>query len=234
MKKATTLATLGFALALGSASAHAVPALFDWGFNIDGTTSCNLGPCDADGLTPGTLPPAIDATAFDFGSGLGTITITIGGAGAHNVGVFLDHEIDEPINTFFNEFGNTGGVPAAGQSWEIDEPGFFFGDLFDNFAANTLDNTNGVPGGAEDDVAMGMAFDFVLAGAQLGIVNFFTSSTNDAPGFFLQHIDAQTEESIFFWADLTIIGVPEPTSLALVLGGLLGLGWSARRKSSRA
>jgi len=42
---------------------------------------------------------------------------------------FLDAEIDEPINTFFNEFGGMSGTAGAGSvdsdpdSWEIDEPG---------------------------------------------------------------------------------------------------------------
>src|SRR5690606_5502539 len=36
---------------------------------------------------------------------------------------FLDVEIDEAINTFFNEYGEVEGVPAPGQGFEIDEPG---------------------------------------------------------------------------------------------------------------
>lgn len=59
--------------------------------------------------------------------------------------VFLDAEIDGSTNTFFNEYGEMIGVAGPGVSWEIDEPGFVFGDIVDHLLAGTLDNANSLP-----------------------------------------------------------------------------------------
>jgi len=126
-------------------AASAAIALAAWGFNINGMAYCDTGPCDFDvGVTghlsgPGGLPALINRSGFSFGTGLGALTITWSpnAAGTYFIGAFVDHEIDEPTNTFFNEFGAANGTLATGQSWEIDEPcGLacgFFGDIFDNF-----------------------------------------------------------------------------------------------------
>ena len=67
--------------------------------------------------------------------------------------VFLDADIDRATNTFFNEYGEfvslalPPGAPAgaiAATSWEIDEPGFLFGNIAPHVLTGTLDNTNGV------------------------------------------------------------------------------------------
>jgi hypothetical protein len=208
---------------------HAGPILFDWAFNIDG------------GLTfPGdALPASVDATLFDFTTGLGIIDVTLSGAGTHNVTGFFDHEIDESINTFFNENGVTGGAPSAEQSWEIDEPGYIFGNIFDNLLANTLDDFNALsvadfPFG--EDVSMAMGFDFSLAASETATVSFNLSETNDAPGFWLQQFDPDSVASVFFWGDITISGgepptaLSEPSTLSLFAIGLAGIAWVRRRK----
>lgn len=71
--------------------------------------------------------------------------------------VFLDADIDRNTNTFFNEFGEfvslalPPGAPVgaiAATSWEIDEPGFLFGNIGPHVLAGTLDNTNEVTAAA--------------------------------------------------------------------------------------
>lgn len=231
MTRKFLLIGFGATLLAMSAIADADPVLFDWGFNVDGTTYCDLGPCDNDGVAPGTIP-GIDVSGFDFGTGLGSIGFTISGAGAHSLVSFFDHEIDVLANTWFNEFGATGGTAAAGQSWEIDEPGYVFGDIFDNFLSNTLDNSNGVPSGADDDVSVAMGWNFVLAADQTATISFLIGES--APvGFFLNHTDPDSVNAIYLSSALDVMGggtqIPEPGTLWLLGAGLLGLGISRRR-----
>jgi hypothetical protein len=75
---------------------------------------------------------------------------------------FLDAEIDEATNTFFNEYGTVSGsagfdVSDASQ-WQIDEPGFQNGLLLRNLFSGALNNSNSVPQNALNDVAMSLGF----------------------------------------------------------------------------
>jgi hypothetical protein len=227
----TTLGGLA-ALAIFTATpAHALVTLFEHGLNIDGGLTFEDDP----------LPAGVNAGAFNFTSGLGILSISVTGAGAHNVIAYFDHEIDEAINTFFNETGSANGLPSAGQSWEIDEPGFVFGDIFANLQAGALDNTNAfaLPD-TDDDVSMALGYNFVLTAGQTGLATFFASAVNLSTGFFLRQLDPDSQSSVFFWSTLEIsgvvdppdppTGVPEPGTLALLAAGLLSLGLRRRRR----
>jgi len=214
------LAAFGF----GVPAASAGPILFEGKFNQDGTV-----------YTPATAPANWNLAGFDTVTGLGTITAQMTGAGVHDILVFLDLEIDEPINTFFNEFGATAGAPGAGLSWEIDEPGYVFGDIYSNFLTGALDNTNGVPPGSPDDVSFALGRAFTLAADETGTLTFRTSLTPPAGGFYLVQTDPDSASSVYFSSDLSIRGggeppIPEPGTLTL-LG--LGLAAAARRLRRR-
>jgi len=191
--------------------------LFDWAFNIDGTLY------EASNSDP--LPGNINASGFDLLSGLGTITITSAGAGSHSVIAFFDHEIDEETNTFFNEFGSTVGAPAAGQSWEIDEPGYKYGDIYDNFTVGALDNSNGVPSSAPEDVSMALGWNFILGAGETAYLNLLLSTTAPTSGFYLVQTDPDSQASLYFSSTLDIrsSSVPEPGLLFLLVTGLAGL-----------
>ena len=187
-------------LAVASGPALADPIdLFDYGFNIDGATT--------EGSMGDPTPGNVDDSLFDYLTGLGAITITISGAGAHNALVFVDHEIDESLNSFFNENAVGLGALAAGQSVEADEPGFVFGDIYNNFLANTLDNTNAVTPGLEDDVSMAIGWDFVLAAGETAVASFFVGQVSGSAGAFnFRHTDADSGVAIYFWSTLDIQG----------------------------
>lgn len=214
-----------FLLSVRTAGATDI-ALFDWGISLDGTSYCDLGPCDFDGTLPGDLPPSIDASLFDFDTGLGEIAVSISGAGSRQVSLFLDIEIDEPANTFFNEWGAAAGVPPLGQTWEIDEPGYVFGDIHGNWLDDNLDGVNGVPAALPDDVSLAIAWDFLLSPGMGANVSFLVSETAPSSGFYLIHTDPDSARSIYFSSLLVTSGtpdVPEPLTAPLLIGAVVGL-----------
>lgn len=206
--------------------------LFDFGIDVDGTTTCAAGPgCDVNGVFDLSGVAGVDDSGFDYFEGLGSLSVSSSGAGGHRVVLWTDHEIDQVINTFFNESGSTTGTPGAGTTWEIDEPGFVFGDIFDNFIFGALDDANDLDGcGCVDDVSMALGFDFTLAAGETATVDFLLSRDAPASGFYLTHWDSDSDDGFHMSASLAIIpgvGVPAPATLGLLALGLLGFG--ARR-----
>ena len=198
-----------------------------------------------DGACEDATPVGDEAEADDNigANGLGSIIITLMNAGDYLISMFVDFEIDEAINTFFNEYGDSGGALAAGQSWEIDEPGYLFGNIFDNFAdsnettGSLLDNSNGVPSGSDDDVSMALGWDFTLEEGETGVVSFFLDDEQPDSGFWLSHTDPWSEYTYYFSSTLEIRGdeepptdVPAPGTLLLLGSGLLGMGLARRRR----
>ncbi len=240
--------------ALGVLPARAVPSLWDWAFNVDGTTySYQDGGNELDNV------PDLDHSAFDFddlwgeGTGLGTLSWTTSEAGAHSFIAFFDHELDEGLNTYYNEFGTAVGTSAVGQSWEIDEP---YGDIYDNTINNTLSNTNDVPFPPQDydyDVSMAMGWNFTLLANETATISLLLGYNPPATDFYLSQTDPETgtagidyspEYTLYFSSilDIETSGgpgpgpgnpVPEPATLLLMGIGLLGLLGVQRRKGRK-
>jgi len=91
--------------------------------------------------------------------------------------------------------------------------------------AGTLDGTNGVPAGSEDDVAMAMAWDFALNAGETAYISFLISDALPAGGFYLTQSDPDSLAAIHLSSGLSIRQggqAPEPATLALV-------GWACWR-----
>jgi len=225
IKRLSIITPLVLACAVTSNVAWAADiALFDYGFNIDGTVSM---PSQGD-----PVPVEVDLSGFDAVTGLGAIGVTMTGAGgAHSFDAFFDHEIDEAINTFFNETGAANGTALAGQSWEIDEPGAADGDIFLNFENSALDNGIGTSVFGDtvfpDDVSMAMGWDFSLVAGETALIELVLSEMAPASGFFLSHSDPASNATIYLSSSLTAI--PVPAAAWLFGSGLLGLAGIAGR-----
>lgn len=186
----------------------------------------------------------VDTSAWDFCAvgeqctGLGSIVVTTSGY-LTGFGIYVDMEIDEPVNTFFNEFGTAvGSIPLGlNLAWEIDEPGFasppdYVGDIYSHLFG-VLDNTNGVPdSGPPNDVAMAMVWNFTESDAVQQFKLFISDKTppTSVP-FYLMQTDPDSQASIYMYGVPGGEGpvIPEPGQLPalLALGG--ALAYLARR-----
>lgn len=205
-----------------SGTAQAVPTLYDWAFYVDGTTYQNF---NADTMpTSGTLT-----------NGLGSLNFTTAAAGTHTFIAFFDHEIDEAINTFFNEVGSVSGAPVAGQSWQIDDP--FNGSIYGNTLAGSLDNSNSVA--SPEDVSMAIGWNFVLTAGETASIDLLLSSTAPDGGLYLVQSDPDSQESIYYSSSMLITGgggpepVPEPSTILLLGVGLSGLFLAGARRTRK-
>lgn len=176
--------------------------------------------------------------------GLGTATFEFSNVSAGTLTnarllVFLDAEINEGVNSFVNESGRLESVTGTGagdnlaDSWEIDEPGFVFGDIFDNLLAGSLDNTNATPAGLEDDVSLALGYELGALDVGASWIGTFQTSLLDIGGLSQADADSQLR----FWFNGTVdvlpgdpVDLPAPSSLALVL---LGMGLAAARPLAR-
>jgi hypothetical protein len=212
-------------LVLWSSAAFAGPIdLYESRFRIDGVLSptlpdvtycCNLGG------PPAGLPAPWNVAAFDFTTGLGTFTATVTGAGSHTIVAGLNHDLmPESDPNFANESAQAVGA-AGGTLWEIDEPGYVSGNLFEN-VAGTLENANDTPG--PEDISWALGRSFTLAAGETGTLTFRVATT--APGgFYLNQWENDFADQLYFSVGDPVItggpvGVPEPGTLLLLGTGV--------------
>jgi len=211
-------------------SAHAIEiSLEDWIFNIDGSVT--------EKFAGDALP-----TTGSLVNGLGTLSLDVTGGGSHNLIGYFDFEIAENFNTFFNESGAVTGSPAIGQSWEVDEQGFVFGDIVDNVFAGSLDNSVGVTPGAREDIAFAIGWNFSLLASDIASIDFVFTDILPTVDFFLTQTDPDLGKSLYFYSSLNIqstgspagpgVTLPEPPTMLLMLIAFSGLFLFRKRKSA--
>jgi hypothetical protein len=111
-----------------------------------------------------------------------------------------------------------------------------FGNIYTNFLAGSLDNSNGVPSSSPDDVSMALGWAFNLTAGQTATIIFSLSETAPVSGFYLWQTDPDSKVDIYFSSTLNKTGgntsVPEPSTLMLMLSGLGFVGVAARFRKS--
>jgi hypothetical protein len=231
--------------------------LYDWAFNVDGTVYSwtDSGVAAYATPPPGYLPTsgavAFNDSAFDWATGLGTLVLTLSPSPgpAFFVG-FFDHEIDNGINGPYNEFVPDPavlgilGLLAPGQRWEADEPGWVFGDIYTNAtgSGNNLDDLDAVTAAFPDNASMALGFNFVVASGYYEVITLSTSTTPPAGGFYLTQQDLDSGGVVHFSASLQSLSnagpdpsqIPEPSTWAMLAGGIAAAGLIRRRKSPTA
>ena len=105
--------------------ALATPLLYEMTFNINGNI-----------LKAGTnpiLPDLIDDSLFNWDTGLGLISIIFSAETTQHLCIisFFDHDLNQATNIYFREHGTANNIPSQGETWEIDEPGYVYGDIYD-------------------------------------------------------------------------------------------------------
>ena len=213
------------------------------GFDLNGATVGTSGQVSSDSLPTGVT--------FGFGHQLSAdnsdilLTYSINnqsGSLLNNLQFFsyVDSEIDVPTNDYFNEYATTSGTLGAGagddrpDSFEIDEPGFVFGDIYDNLRIGSLDNTNAVDDSFPDDVSMALGFNVGnLKHQQVATFSILLSEDGESlSSFFIQHLDsdAASPDSFTFSGTAAITSsVPEPSSILTF--GMLSLVLLRRNRS---
>ena len=199
-------------------------------------------------LANGRAAELLSQTGPGFSSGLngsnfGSVTVSYTNTGATAMAgvrlvAFADLDINRATNGFSNEFGSfvslatPPGAPAgaiAANAWEIDEPGFLFGNILTNAAAGTLDNFNAVPNSAPDDVSFALQFPVGdLAPGQLFSAQVQLDTANIGG---LQQVDPATNTTVYlngFAAKAKVVTpdpvptpvIPVPSSLPLLVIGM--------------
>lgn len=176
----------------------------------------------------------------DIDFALGFVSFTFSNPGTHYINLFLDLEYLLQENSFTNEYGAANGTPSNGQTWEIDEPGYVFGDIYNNVYHSSLDNTNSVDSTFPDDVSFALAWNFSLTDYQNASVCFYYTEDNSFlssyEGFYLTQTDTSSNDHMYFFSSLMIneselpLPVPEPGTIFLLGTGLMSSAYVGRKK----
>ncbi|MEE2665968.1 MAG: hypothetical protein VX681_17785 [Myxococcota bacterium] len=150
---------------------------------------------------------------------------------------YLDAEIDVLLGGLsYDEQATVHGTLAPGQGYEIDEPGFLFGDILDNLYSGVLDGDNALESFGPEDVSMALSFDLgVMDIGDSAVLDIMISEDNDhIGGFWITQTDSVpiTDTEITYSGQLRPApAIPEPSSaLVFAVGVLLTTGAIRNRR----
>ncbi len=214
------------------------------GLDLNGATAGNSAQLGVDGV-PSDLILTFSSSRSSDGTDL-VLSYALANVGTSTLAgmtflSFLDAEIDEPLNTFFNEIATASGTLAAGQAFEADEPGYVSGDIFDNLRAGSLDGSNAFP--PEDDVSLALSFDVGDLGVgDVATFRIMISEDGDRFGAFdltQSDTDPDSTTRITYSGDATVdrfmaptSPIPEPSAALLFVSGWTVIAASARRRAA--
>lgn len=241
----------------GQSAFGGTTGLYDWCVNLNGdtTTACNYA---GSGGPSGT--GSIDLSAFDTTleatspNNLGTVTVNLGVGNNQYASFYADYDLDYAAYGSFNDSASVNGSLPTGVTYSVNDPNLYNGvttpsgyTLFDEFANNTLDNTNyqPTPAGPPNeccDVGFALAVSGldVLPGGS-GTVTFTVSDSAPGSGFYIQQTNTTNGDSIYLTETANIVapvtppsGTPEPSTFGLALGASMigGLLYFTRGRRS--
>ena len=123
----------------------------------------------------------------------------------------------------------SGSGDSLADAWEIDEPGYLFGDIYTNLLNGSLDNSNIFDPSFTDDVSLALGFDVGSLLAFETIVASFEISTTQGNGLY--HYDPASNSGFYFSASLTKapVNISLPSTLALFGVGILAIRLRRRK-----
>ena len=212
-------------------------SLGDWDVNINGADFNYSG-------SPG-LPSSVNASAFNFTTGLGSLVYTFGTAGAQTAGIYLYLFEDAGFGDLSNSYGSVINSSSAGLglTYELGWPGTAYGtnSVWGNMMADSLDGSNHVPAYAPPpnaccSVALAMDQDFTVLPNYTDTVTFGVSTSLPTSGaFYLAVTNHDTGDVAYVTESLVATPnggptVPEPSAIILLLTASTGAFFLTRRR----
>jgi hypothetical protein len=239
-------------LLAGRTAVAAQVGLGDWCINVNGnfnaSNACNGGSGASIGsvnIVSGQTTPW-DTTLEDGinNNGLGAVTITLGAGAMQFLAFYADYDVD--YNTFgsFDDSARTSGTLGTGWSFEVDDPNTsnIGSDIATFSNASPFPDTNNVgTASGPPTQCCDVAFALGVGGINVNpggsaTVTFTVANLAPKTGFYIQQTNADTNDSIFLSATLSVTNpgnsTPEPGTFALGLGvACVALGMVRRRAS---
>lgn len=247
------LVLMALALMVAPAAFGGTYSLNDWCFyvnSLDVNRSCNNG-SGVDNFNPPATSGTFDYVHLGDNATLGTATITLG-PGTYNIFAIFNYDINNDGGgaNGMNEYATVFGSLPIGQVYSVDTQGSSGttpGNLYAQFAAGTLDNTNHVPGCSGNscpDVSVAMGYtNLVVPDNTTAQVNFIVNDTPPSSGSYIQQGDNSSPSTINYSSNVEIIpdsnsfssaaAAPEPGTVLMMAGGvgLMLIGLRRRKKA---